>query len=115
MGRALQDVVAIIEVGQPEGYRTPQVTDAHRQAAARIADAVSDSRYAPPLAEPSTPAATTGTNSGAASPRPGVGAGTGSPGAEETTGSPRPGGPTPAHHPLRDNADLLIDLIRRAR
>ena len=133
VGRALQDVVAIIEVGQPEGYRTPQVTDAHRQAAARIADAVSDSRYAPPLAEPSTPAATTGTNSGAASPRPGVGAGTGSPGAEETTGSPRPGvggdcpragegtgsprpgGPTPAHHPLRDNADLLIDLIRRAR
>lgn len=101
--RALEDLLTQIEAADRD------VAPEHRAAAARIADAFTAARYAAPL-----PSDTVGTAAPARSTAaPGNPAEPGSGAGARTAAEAGPAGD--AHHPLRRDADLLIELLRHVR
>ena len=98
--RAVQDLLDQVADGQRE------VTDEDRAAAARLADARTAAAYAAPLPDAPTAAdaaPSRATPDDAAAPDPGA------------ARAPAPGAASPPQHPLRADADRIVELIRTAR
>ncbi|WP_262424660.1 hypothetical protein [Brachybacterium sp. Z12] len=98
--RALDDLLDQIAAGELD------VSPEQRAAAARIAEAYTDATYAPPL-----PAATTA-GSGTTTGRP---LHSGRNEAPITPSTQRSSSPATGTHPLRYDADQIVELIRTAR
>ena len=92
--RAVQDLLDQVADGQRE------VTDEDRAAAARLADARTAAAYAAPL--PDAPTAADAAPSRATPD-------------DAAARAPAPGAASPPQHPLRADADRIVELIRTAR
>ena len=92
--RAVQDLLDQVADGQRE------VTDEDRAAAARLADARTAAAYAAPL--PDAPTAADAVPSRATPD-------------DAAARAPAPGAASPPQHPLRADADRIVELIRTAR
>ncbi|MEE1617880.1 transglutaminase family protein [Brachybacterium sp. J153] len=110
---ALADLLDQIAAGDQE------VTAEHRAAADRIAAAHTAARYAAPLPEPGDAGAEEAGVAEAVAGEGADGAAAAAAASTDVASAPDPeagsGGAPPTQHPLRDDADLLIALIRRAR